>query len=305
VIDPVALELGPLQVHWYGIIIALAVLVAAVLATRVAGWLGENPDDGWAMLLPVVIVAVIGARVYHVIHLWDHYSANPAQIPAIWNGGIGIPGAIAGGALAVWLYSRSRGLNAARWMDAAAPGLLLGQAIGRLGNFVNQELYGPPTSLCGVEYPPCLPFGIPIDAEHRAGTLWDAASFPVETTQFVPLFAYEAALNLIGLAVLLFVIRRFAPRLFAGDIVLMYIMWYGAVRSVLEGYRTGNWVILGIPTAMWLGILAFVFAAAWLVIRHVRGRGSPLVRPPGERDVHRAEETDAARSQPPSEAPAG
>ena len=116
-------------------------------------------------------------------------------------------------------------------MDIAAPALLLGQAIGRLGNFVNQELYGPPTTLCGVEFPPCLPWGIQIDATHRGETAWDAITFPVETTTFVPLFAYEAILNLIGMAVLLFVIRRFGPRLFAGDAVLMYIMWYGAVRT--------------------------------------------------------------------------
>ena len=305
-IDPVALELGPLQLYWYGIIIASAVLVAAVLATRVASWLGENPDGVWAMLLPVVIVAVIGARIYHVIHLWDEvYAENPILIPQIWNGGIGIPGAIAGGALAVWLYSRSTGLNAARWMDVAAPALLLGQAIGRLGNFVNQELYGPPTALCGDGFPPCLPFGIPIGAEKRAGTPWDATTFPVETTQFVPLFAYEAVLNLIGMAVLLLVIRRFAPRLLAGDITLMYIMWYGSVRAMLEGYRTGNWVILGIPTAVWIGILAVVLAAAWLVIRHVRGGGAPLIRPDDWRATRRAREEDAARSQPPSEAPAG
>ena len=86
-------------------------------------------------------------------------------------------------------------------MDIFAPALLLGQAIGRLGNFVNQELYGPPTSVCGTEgIPPCLPWGIPIDAAHRAGTPWDAATFPVETTQFVPLFAYEMVLNLIGMS---------------------------------------------------------------------------------------------------------
>ena len=303
-IDPVAFELGPLQLHWYGIIIATAVLVAAVLATRVAAWLGENPEDGWAMLLPVVIVAVIGARIYHVVHLWDYYSANPIEIPQIWNGGIGIPGAIAGGALAVFVSARAKGLSAARWMDAAAPGLLLGQAIGRLGNFVNQELYGPPISECGGDFPPCLPFGIPIDAEHRAGTPWDAVTFPVETTQFVPLFAYEAILNLVGMAVLLFVIRRFAPRLFTGDITLMYVMWYGAVRALLEGYRTGNWVVLGIPTAVWIGMIAFVAAAAWLLVRHVRGGGSPLVRPAQEHPPRRAE-GEGARSQPPSEAPAG
>ena len=281
-IDPVAFEIGPLQLHWYGIIIASAVLIAAMLGTRVASWLGEDPEHGWSMLLPVVILAVLGARIYHVIHLWDYYSANPIAIPQIWNGGIGIPGAVVGGALAIFLYTRSKGLNTARWLDIFAPALLLGQVIGRLGNFVNQELYGPPTSLCGVDFPACLPFGVQIDVEHRAGTPWDAVTYPVETTQFVPLFAYEMALNLVGMFVILYVIRRFGHRLFAGDAALMYIMWYGGVRTLLETYRVGNWTILGVPTAMWVGIIGFVLAAAWLIYRHRRGWGSPMIRPADE-----------------------
>jgi phosphatidylglycerol:prolipoprotein diacylglycerol transferase len=280
VIDPVAVQIGPFQLHWYGIIIASAVLIAALVGARVAKWLGENPDDGWSMLLLVVILAVIGARIYHVIHLWDYYSANPLVIPQIWNGGIGIPGAIAGGALAIFIDTRSRGLNTARWLDIFAPALLLGQVIGRLGNFVNQELYGPPISVCGTDgFPPCLPFGIQIDAAHRAGTPWDAVTYPVETTLFVPMFAYEMVLNLIGMLVLLWIIRRFGPRLFAGDAALIYIMWYGAVRTALETYRVNNWTIGGVPTAMWVGIIGFVLSGAWLIYRHRRGWGSPMIKP--------------------------
>jgi len=280
VIDPVAIEIGPLQLHWYGIIIASAVLIAGLLGSRVATWLGENPEDGWSMLLLVVILAVVGARIYHVVHLWEHYVANPIEIPQIWNGGIGIPGGVAGGALGILIYTRSRGINTARWLDVFAPALLLGQVIGRLGNFVNQELYGPPISQCGNGFPPCLPFGIQIDAAHRVGTPWvDTAAFPVETTRFVPLFAYEMALNLIGMFVVLYVIRRFGPRLFAGDAALIYIMWYGAVRTLLETYRVGNWEILGLPTAMWVGIIGFVAAGAWLIYRHRRGWGSPMIKP--------------------------
>jgi phosphatidylglycerol:prolipoprotein diacylglycerol transferase len=289
VIDPIAVQIGPLQLHWYGIIIASAVLIAALLGSRVAQWLGENPEDGWSMLLWVVVAAVIGARIYHVIHEWDStYSQDLALIPQVWRGGIGIPGAVAGGALAIWIWTRVRGSNTARWLDIFAPALLLGQAIGRLGNFVNQELYGPPTT---------LPWGIPIDAAHRVPPWDDLAAFPVETTRFVPLFAYEAILNLIGMAVLLFVIRRFGPRLFAGDIALLYIMWYGAVRSGLETFRTNNWVIAGIPTAIWIGILGFVLAGAWFIIRHRRGTGSPLIRPPRETAD---EEADAAAEPRPS-----
>ncbi|MGH2445106.1 MAG: prolipoprotein diacylglyceryl transferase [Candidatus Limnocylindria bacterium] len=277
-IDPIAFEIGPIQLHWYGIIIAGAVLIAGLLGSRVAAWLNEDPEDGWSMLLVVIVLAIIGARIYHVIHLWDFYSANPILIPQIWEGGIGIPGGVAGGALGIFLYARSKGLNAARWMDVFAPALLLGQAIGRLGNFVNQELYGPPISQCGTAFPPCLPWGIQIAAENRVAP-WTPAEFPVETTTFVPLFAYEAVLNLIGMAVILFVIRRYGPRLLAGDAALMYFMWYGGVRTLLETYRVNNWTILGVPTAMWVGIIGFIVAGAWLIYRHRRGWGSPMIRP--------------------------
>ena len=282
-IDPVAFQIGPIQVHWYGIIIASAVFIAGLLGSRVARWLNEDPDEGWSMLLLVLVLAVAGARIYHVIHLWGEiYSKDPAQIIQIWNGGLGIPGGVVGGALGIWIATRARGLNTARWMDIFAPSLLFGQVIGRLGNYVNQELFGPPISECGNGFPPCLPWGIQIDAEHRIGTQWGVDIFPVETTQFVPLFAYEMALNLLGVLVLIYVIRRFAPRLFAGDAVLLYLMWYGAVRTLLETYRVGNWTLGGLPTAMWIGIIAFVLAGAWLIIRHRRGSGSPMIRPPAD-----------------------
>jgi phosphatidylglycerol---prolipoprotein diacylglyceryl transferase len=299
VIDPIAFEIGPIQLHWYGIIIAFAVLIAGLLGSRVATWVGEDPEDGWGMLLLVMILAIVGARLYHVIHMWEYYVANPVEIPQVWNGGIGIPGAIAGGALGIFVYTRAKGISTARWLDIFAPALLLGQVIGRLGNFVNQELYGPPTSLCGTEFPACLPWGIQIDAAHRTGTPWDAVTFPVETTQFVPLFAYEMALNLVGMFLLLFVIRRFGPRLFAGDAALMYIMWYGAVRTGLEVYRVNNWTIAGLPTAQWIGIIAFVLAGAWLVIRHRRGWGQPMIKPAEE------PRADAPAPQPQPEATAG
>jgi len=284
VIDPIAVRLGPLQVHWYGIIIATAVLVAALLGTREARRRGENPDHGWSMLLLVIVTGVVAARAYHVIHQWNYYSQHLDLIPQVWLGGIGIPGAIAGGAFGIWLYCRWNQLSTARWLDIFAPALLLGQAIGRLGNFVNQELYGPPTT---------LPWGIPIDAAHRVGTPWDPINFPVATTRFTPLFAYEAILNLIGMAVLLYVAHRFARKLYDGDIALMYIMWYGAVRSALETFRVNNWVILGVPTAIWIGIAGILLAGGFLVLRHVRHWGTPGSW------MDRSGQTDAdARSQP-------
>jgi phosphatidylglycerol:prolipoprotein diacylglycerol transferase len=218
------------------------------------------------MLLPVLVLAVIGARLYHVIHQWGYYSQNLGQIPQVWTGGLGIPGAVIGGVLAIWLYTRWAKLNTLRWFDIFASAILLGQAIGRLGNFVNQELYGPPTT---------FPWGIPIDAAHRIGEWTNLAAFPESTTRFHPLFAYEAILNLIGFALILWVGRRFASRLYDGDILLMYLMWYSAVRVWLETFRVENWTILGVPTATWLGIITFLAAGTFLWLRHRRGWGVP------------------------------
>jgi phosphatidylglycerol---prolipoprotein diacylglyceryl transferase len=265
-IDPIALHLGPISIHWYGIIIATAVLAGALLGSAEARRRGEDVEQGWSMLLVVIVTSVVGARVYHVIHEWGPvYSKDPWLIPQIWNGGIGIPGAIIGGTIGIWWFTRRNHLPFARWLDIFAPALLLGQAIGRLGNFVNQELYGPPTT---------LPWGIPIDVQHRVPP-WDPISYPVDTTRFVPLFAYEAILNLIGMALLLWFARRYARRLYDGDIALLYIVWYGWVRSALETLRTGNWYIGPLPTATWLGLAGVVLAAGFLILRHVRGWGTP------------------------------
>ena len=265
-IDPIALRLGPLSIHWYGIIIASAILVAAWFGTLEVRRRGESPDTGWSMLLWVAVGGIIGARLYHVISAWGVYVANPALIIQVWNGGLGIPGAVAGGVLGLWIYTRVRGLPTGRWLDIFVLALPLGQAIGRLGNFVNQELYGPPTT---------LPWGIPIDAAHRVGAWTNLNLFPVATTRFVPLFAYEAIASLLTLGTMIWISRRFAARLYDGDMLLIFIMCYGVVRSYLETYRVENWVIAGIPTATWLGLGGLVLAGGFLWLRHARGWGTP------------------------------
>jgi len=271
VIDPIALRLGPLALHWYGIIIASAVLGGALLGTAEARRRGEDPEAGWSMLLWVLIFGVLGARIYHVIHQWGNfYSIHPELILQVWNGGLGIPGAIIGGAAALFFYTRAKHLSTARWLDIFAIAIPLGQAIGRLGNFVNQELYGPPTD---------LPWGIPIDAAHRIGPWLDLTRFPVDTTRFHPLFAYEAIFSLATLGVLLWISRRLAHRLFDGDIILIYLMCYGASRSYLETFRIENWLIAGVPTATWLGIGGFLLAGGFLWLRHAKGWGTPFDRP--------------------------
>jgi phosphatidylglycerol:prolipoprotein diacylglycerol transferase len=267
VIDPIAIRLGPWEIHWYGIIIASAIMGAALYGTREVRRRGEDPDAAWSMLLWVILGGVIGARLYHVWHEWTAiYSKDPGLILQVWRGGLGIPGAIAGGAAVLWIYTRRMGMATGGWLDIFAMAIPLGQAIGRLGNFVNQELYGPPTD---------LPWGIPIDAAHRIGDWTNLVAFPVDTTRFHPLFAYEALLSLATLGVLFWVSRRFASRLIDGDLLLIYLMGYGASRAYLETFRVENWTIGGLPTAIWLGIAAVLLAGGFLVLRHLRGWGTP------------------------------
>ena len=224
------------------------------------------------MLLWVLIFGVLGARIYHVIDKWTvFYSANPGLILQVWNGGLGIPRRDhrrCRGAL--FVYTRVKGLPTGRWLDIFAMAVPLGQAIGRLGNFVNQELYGPPTD---------LPWGIPIDAAHRIGEWTNLNLFPVATTRFHPLFAYEAIASLLTLGAMLWISRRFADRLYDGDMLLIFIMFYGVSRSYLETFRVQNWVIAGIPTATWLGIGGFLLAGGFLWLRHAKGWGTPFDQP--------------------------
>jgi phosphatidylglycerol:prolipoprotein diacylglycerol transferase len=275
VIDPIALQLGPISIHWYGIIMATAILAAAWLGTAEARRRGENAEIGWSMLLWAIAGGVIGARLYHVIHQWDlsgiaggfqGYSKEPWLIPQVWNGGLGIPGAVAGGAVAIYAFTRLRSLPTGRWFDIFVMALPLGQAIGRLGNFVNQELYGPPTG---------LPWGIPISTAHRVPEWANLNLYPEATTRFHPLFAYEAIASLLTLAAMIWISRRFAARLYDGDMLLIYVMFYGVVRSSLETFRVENWLIAGVPTATWLGLGGLVLAGGFLYLRHARGWGTP------------------------------
>jgi phosphatidylglycerol:prolipoprotein diacylglycerol transferase len=189
---------------------------------------------------------------------WPWYQNHPVDALLIWNGGLGIFGAVLAGALVVFIYVRRNKLSLGRYLDIAAPALLIGQAIGRWGNFVNQELYGPPTT---------LPWGIPIDAVHRYGPYTDLNQYPVETTFFHPLFLYESLLNLIGFVVLVLVARKW-QRVKDGDLILLYMIWYGVVRAIVESFRFDAWTIGSIATAQWISIVLIVIGAVGLVIRH-------------------------------------
>ncbi len=252
-------------IYWYGILIVAGALAGAFIATREARRRGIDPDHVWNALLAALILGVIGARLYHVISSpagsnigLSYYMQNPLEILNFRQGGLGIYGAVAGGVLGLYLYARWAKVNFLQLLDIGAPGLAFGQAIGRWGNFFNQELYG---------YPTTLPWGIPIDLAHRLPMFADLTQYPVETTRFTPTFLYESLFD-VAMGVLLVVIAQRWKREKNGDLFLLWGMLYGVGRFLTEFQRPDAWTISGIATAQLIGIALVVICGVVLAYRH-------------------------------------
>lgn len=248
----IAFHIGGLTVGWYGIIITIAVLSAIGIALVETKRRGENVNHIINMALLVIPLGMIGARLYHVIDQWTYYMQNPGLI--IGGQGLGIFGAILGGALGLIIYTRWKKLNTLRWLDIVAPGLILAQAIGRWGNFFNQELYGYPTD---------LPWAIYIDPMHR---LPGYESY----SHFHPLFLYESLWNLLGFTVLMLLGRKLRSWLHDGDIFFLYVIHYSIGRFFLEGLKLDVWTLGGIPTARWITGAAVIAVVIVMIFRHYK-----------------------------------
>ncbi len=279
--DPIAFQIGSFPVHWYGIAYAVGLVAVYLVLVHEAKRRGQDPEIVGNGLIIVAIAALIGGRVYHLIDQWALYQndlitailpiARQADGSYAFAGftGLGVPGGIISGTITAWFLTRRWHVSFPTWADIVAPGLFVMQAIGRLGNFFNQELYGPPTS---------LPWGIAIDCEHRVAA-YPCETFPPATTGFHPLFLYESVSGIIGAVVLLWLARRPNSRLVRGDLLLIFLIWYGTTRFVLEFMRTGNWTFFGIATAQ---IVSAGFILAGLVglwYRHGPGRPAPEAEP--------------------------
>ena len=259
-----SVQLGPLTIHFYALCI-IAGIIAAVLLTNHR--LTKRGAEPWVVIdiaLLAVPLAIIGARIYHVVTHWGFYfgeGANPLTALYIWEGGIAIYGALIGGAVGAWLGCRWTGIRFWTFADALAPGLLLAQALGRFGNWFNQELFGLPTD---------LPWGLEI--------AFDNPAWPVglpEGTLFHPTFLYEVVWNLVGVAVLLWAGRAF--HLQWGRLFGLYLVWYSAGRIVWESIRIDpSDIFLGIRTNVWAAIFGVVLG---LVIFFVQKRRHPGVEP--------------------------
>ncbi len=228
---PEGFYIGKLFIHFYGVIIMFGAVLAAWLSTVEAKRRGYNPEIVWDVMPWLLILGIIGARIWHILTppasmvemgiTTQYYLTHPLDAINIRAGGLGIPGAVMGGALALWLYTRKKNLSFASWVDIIAPGLALAQAIGRWGNFINQELYGAPTD---------LPWAIFIEPRYRLAEYVDVAYYH-------PMFFYEFLWNLLNMTLLLILGRKLKDKLFRGDIFLIYLMVYPTGRFFLEFIR--------------------------------------------------------------------
>ena len=261
---PTGFHVGPLFIRYYGIILMSGALAAAWLASREARRRGQDTEFVWDGLIWVLVGGIIGARIWHILTppqsmveqgittAW--YLAHPLDAIATWNGGLGIPGAVIGGALALYWYSRRHGMDFLLWADIVAPGLALGQAIGRWGNLINQEVYGAPTS---------LPWAVHIDPQYRLPRYQE-----VET--YHPLFLYESLWNLANMAVLLWLGRRYQDRLKNGDLFLIYMIIYPVGRFLLEFLRLDPTMVGGINANQTVMAVVALASTGLLVWRHRR-----------------------------------
>jgi phosphatidylglycerol:prolipoprotein diacylglycerol transferase len=250
-----------LKVHYYGVIIMLGAVLAAFLAAREAKRRNIDSEIIWDMLPWLLVAGIIGARLWHVftppasmlINGTNPYLIHPLDALKIWNGGLGIPGAVMGGVLALYIYCRAKKISFLTWVDIIAPGLALAQAIGRWGNFVNQEVYGLPSS---------LPWAIYIDPAHRLAGFQNVAYYQ-------PTFLYESLWNLLNMALLLVLGRKLADKLKAGDLFLIYLITYSFGRFLLEFIRIDYSPIAGLNINQTLMVVVFVLSVSGLLARHL------------------------------------
>jgi len=257
-----SIQIGPLTLNFYGLIIMVGVIAAALLSYYSAKRFQQNADIVLDSLTWIVLGGIIGARVWHILTppasmveqgiTTMYYLTHPLDAIAIWRGGVGIPGAVAGGALAFYLYARKHNISFGLWADIFAPGLALGQAIGRWGNFVNQEVYGRPSN---------LPWAITIDPQHRLPEY-------LKQPTYHPLFLYESLFNFANMGFLLWLSFKYREKLKHGDVFLSYLVSYPIFRFFMEFLRLDNSYVGGINANQTFMLVIALLAGGFLIWRH-------------------------------------
>ena len=259
-IDPIAIALGPLQVHWYGVIIGLAIILALYIAVRETEKRGLDKDVFMDLMLWAIPIAILSARLYYVIFEWNYYSQNPGEIIAIWNGGLAIHGALIGGVITAIVFTKKKQVSFWQLVDIAAPSIILGQAIGRWGNFINQEAHGGEVTRAFLENLQLPEFII--------------NQMYINGAYYHPTFLYESIWNLVGF-ILLMLLRKVNLR--RGEMFLTYVIWYSVGRFFIEGMRTDS-LMLTESLRMAQTISAFLIIAAVVVLLYRRAKGYSNIR---------------------------
>ncbi|MEC4893683.1 MAG: prolipoprotein diacylglyceryl transferase [Oscillatoria sp. PMC 1051.18] len=253
---PIIFEIGPLTIRWYGLLIASAVLIGVTLSQYLASRRHVNPDLLADLAIWLVIAAIPCARLYYVLFQWEEYAQRPEEIIAIWKGGIAIHGAIIGGTIATLIFSRLNKISVWLLADLVVPSLILGQAIGRWGNFFNSEAFGAPTD---------LPWKLYIPPNRRPLEY-------IDYEYFHPTFLYESLWNLMVFALLMYLFfwgLRHRGKLKTGTLALVYMVAYSCGRVWIEGLRTDSLMFGPLRVAQLISLMAIAFGLlglAWLYL---------------------------------------
>lgn len=243
--DRVAFNLFGKDVYWYGIIIAAGFVLAVIYAMKRAKQFGLTEDHILDFLFVAVPASIICARAYYCVFYWDLFRDDPISVLYIWEGGIAIYGAVIGAVISALVFCRIKKIPAGPLMDVGSLGLLIGQAVGRWGNFMNREAHGAVT-----------------DSFLKMGLVRNG-----QVTYYHPTFLYESVWNLVGLILLHFYSKR---RKFDGEVFALYVLWYGLGRAWIEGLRTDSLYLFGtgLRVSQLLAVVSVLGAGAFLAVRH-------------------------------------
>ncbi|MBM2658049.1 prolipoprotein diacylglyceryl transferase [Staphylococcus pseudoxylosus] len=254
-IDPIAFELGPISVRWYGIIIAAGILLGYFIAQASVKRIGYDQDTLVDIIFWSAIFGFIVARIYFVIFQWPYYVQNPIEIPMIWHGGIAIHGGLIGGFVTGIIICKQKNINPFQIGDVIAPSMILGQGIGRWGNFMNHEAHGGPVSRSALEnlhIPDFIIDNMYIDGKY-----------------YQPTFLYESIWDILGFVILILLRKH----LRVGDTFCLYLIWYSIGRFFVEGMRTDSLMLTSdIRVAQLMSIILILVGIIIMIIRRVKYR---------------------------------
>jgi phosphatidylglycerol:prolipoprotein diacylglycerol transferase len=250
--DPVLIQFGPLTVRWYGVMYGIGILFGGWLLGKEFRRKGIelSDDERWNFLTLVFLSGILGARLYYVVFNWDFYSNHPAEIPAIWHGGLAIHGGLIGGILAGAWYVRRHRLSFLKLADAGAPSLILAQALGRIGNFMNGEVHGYPTG---------MPWGVVFPPESPAGQ--EFGQVPLH-----PAMLYELVLNLL-IFIFLWTVRKRPAK--DGFIFCLYLILYSIGRSFVSTFRAEDLMLGAFRAPHVISLFIVLIAGGYLVRRRL------------------------------------